>query len=308
MAKRTKTVFSSNKQLTHVWANQSQAEGRANSMFFDGTEIFSYGRHYTAAKIHIVKGKSFALVNNYNYSVTTAKHLGYVRGALSGLMPYFSVSDVYDVKKSVRELDQVALNSVCYALKRLKVPNKDSIKGELERIQDAFKNANDFRQLVGLKPKKPNKNDIAKVRKHFEARLKRSNELNTPEMKAKKEAIRLQKAALENQKQIVLQAESIEKFKKGENVSVNGIPFEILRIKGNEVQTSRGAVVPVVDAAKLYQAIQLKQNVVGFKCGSFTVESVYPYFQPGMPEDWEVKIGCHRILLSEASRILESMM
>ena len=48
-----KNVFN-NRQLAHVWANQSQDTGRnANgSMFFESDTIYSYGRHYAMARIY----------------------------------------------------------------------------------------------------------------------------------------------------------------------------------------------------------------------------------------------------------------
>lgn len=100
-----KKVFSSNSQVCHVWAQQTQSEGRTNSVFFRDTVIFSYGEHYPMAKIHKVKGQLFALINSANYSVTTSQHKSDVRSALRGLMPYFDSPDIYDTRAAIEWLD-----------------------------------------------------------------------------------------------------------------------------------------------------------------------------------------------------------
>ena len=40
-----KKVFT-NTEIVHVFAQQSQSEGRSGSMFFKDTKIYSYGYHY----------------------------------------------------------------------------------------------------------------------------------------------------------------------------------------------------------------------------------------------------------------------
>lgn len=73
-----KTVFSNN-ELAHIWAAQSQNEGRANSFFFNGKTIYSYGHHFPIATIE----GNFVFFTKRTYSNTTAKHISLTRRAIS---------------------------------------------------------------------------------------------------------------------------------------------------------------------------------------------------------------------------------
>lgn len=75
-----------NRQVTHVWASQSQAEGRSNNgqLYFRHGVIYSYGNHFPiAAFVTDVYGNQRVLYNAATYSATTSKHQGYVRGAMT---------------------------------------------------------------------------------------------------------------------------------------------------------------------------------------------------------------------------------
>jgi len=73
-----KQVFNT-KELTHIWAQQTQQSGRAGSIYFEGATIYSYGAHFPIATI---KGETvFFTVRSY--SNTTAKHINQTRGAIS---------------------------------------------------------------------------------------------------------------------------------------------------------------------------------------------------------------------------------
>jgi hypothetical protein len=77
-----------NSQVAHVWAQQKKATGKGSNFFFDGAYIYSYGRHYVAGRFtdkFDASGCRIVLVNSTRYSVTTARHVSYVRQALHGL-------------------------------------------------------------------------------------------------------------------------------------------------------------------------------------------------------------------------------
>ena len=75
--------------VAHLFANQSQPEARTQSgnFYFYGDTCYSYGSHYVAAVHH----GDCVLVNEYGYSVTTAKHMSRLRSAISG--QYFDVEN-----------------------------------------------------------------------------------------------------------------------------------------------------------------------------------------------------------------------
>lgn len=299
---RIKTVFSSNEQVSHIWAQQTQASGRANNVFFEADKIYSYGYHYLAAQIHTIKGKRIALVRSDAYSPSTGKHLSCIRSALNGLMEYYYVpgSKIVSSPKAASEyLDSRARDSITDAMKRISVKDKSSIGYSLECINDTFKDANNLRKLLGKKPIKPSQKQLSEVKAHLEFRLKRYHELNTPEMIAKRKVEAEKRAERKARKVVAAAADRIEQFRRGEVTGVSNLPYELLRIQGNEVVTSRGARVPLDLAVTLYRAIEAGKNVIGATIGHFTVNSINE-----IENDKVIVIGCHRILLSEARALL----
>lgn len=296
-----KRVFSSNAQLAHVWAQQTQDYGRGNSLFFERDTIWSFGYHYKAAKIHAIKGKPFALVNSDRYSSCTGKHLNYITSALQGLMPYFHAPDVTSPRDAVKHLDEKAQEQIAYALKRIKIESKRDIQWQFQSIREAFQEANKLRKFLGKAEKFASKKQLDAVQSHLEFRLKRYHELNTPEMQAKREAERLKRIERKEALERASQAEKIQFFREGRNVGIYGLSHEILRIKGDEIETSRGAKVPLDHAKLLYRAIKQGKSVEDQRIGHFRVNAV-----TDLPSgDKEIRVGCHRILLSEASLVLE---
>jgi len=94
----------------------------------------------------------FALVNIERYSITTAKHLSNIRGALRGLMPYFHCSDVTNVKLAVKENTE-SLNAVIeLLLNKNKVTSKEDIEYQLYWVKDRHKSLNSLRSFARLKP------------------------------------------------------------------------------------------------------------------------------------------------------------
>lgn len=310
-----KTVFSNQSQAMHIWANQSQPEGRTGNVFFRDSVIFSYGEHFAAAKIHKAKGKRFALVNSYRYSPSTGKHLSGICNALRGLMPYFFSSDVYDPIKALAEADKQAQGQLALALNRNKVTRKSDAQYEFAIIHEIFKTANDLRGIVKprCKQKWPTTKQLDAIQAHFDKRLARYNELNTPEKIAeKKAAIDKKKLALaiETQKKLATDIQAFRQGANGTNHQLYSLPFELLRICGDTVQTSRGAEVALPEALKLYEIIKLRQSATGaIKCrndiigkaiGEFSVTDIYP-----LDNDTCIQMGCHKVLLSEATRVLK---
>lgn len=91
----TKHVFE-NSMVAHVWAQQSQTEGRSHNgqFYFEGDTIYSYGHHFPAAKLVKTKdGEQAVLLNDRKYSVSTSRHQSYVRQALAGGLIKFYVED-----------------------------------------------------------------------------------------------------------------------------------------------------------------------------------------------------------------------
>jgi hypothetical protein len=299
-------VFGSHAEVCHIWANQSQSEARTSNVFFEGTKIYSYGYHYLAGMIHETKGKRFALVRSDTYSPSTSKHLCRIRGALSGLMPYFCAPNVENPKEAVKHLDAQAQASIELSLKRVKVSTKQSIQWAFESIHTAFSEANELRKLIGMGEKWPTKKQLDAVQKHLEKRLARYHELNTPEMIAKREAEKTKREERKQRLESEKLAKAIDAFRTGyfyQGDILSVLPYELIRIEGDSsggiVRTTRGAKVPLPDAIALYKAIKAGLVKGGERIGHYTFNGV---FQTATDE--VIRIGCHRILMSEADAVL----
>lgn len=284
-----------NSQLAHVWAQQNQDSGKANNFYFEGPTLYSYGSHFIAGKIHAVKGKVFAVTNSYRYSNTTARHLSHARSAVRGLMPSFESPDPRDLRCTRNWLDGLPKHDFDRLLKIKRVTSRHDLDAMLNSVTRLENEADEFRKLVGLKPMKRDIKLRAKVALHLLERLKRYKELNTPEVIAKREAEKQKRA--ENRL-----AKAINEFRAGKQVFGKiDLPYDLLRIKnGDDIQTSRGASVPIEQARSLYRLVKSGKDIKGIEVGHFTAIKVEMI--PGS-NDRVVQVGCHKILLSEADRI-----
>src|SRR5208282_1988840 len=86
-----------NRQVAHVWANQTQEDGRSNNgqLYFRGKTIYSYRDNWPLAEFtdRYVDGQRVVILNTDKYGTTTTRHLGYVYVALHGLAVYQVESD-----------------------------------------------------------------------------------------------------------------------------------------------------------------------------------------------------------------------
>lgn len=79
------TVVNS-REVAHLWAHQLQEHARTSngSVSFQGKVIYSYGHHFPIAMfVRDAQGQEAILFTTRTYSKTTAKHIGYVRMAIS---------------------------------------------------------------------------------------------------------------------------------------------------------------------------------------------------------------------------------
>lgn len=67
-----------------------------------------------------------------------------------------------------------------------------------------------------------------------------------------------------------------------------------LRIKDNEIQTSRGATIPLIEARKFWHVLEAKGSIEGMRIGHYTVT--------GMRET-DLIVGCHTIPMTEVQRM-----
>ena len=282
-----KRVFSNHSEVCHVWAQQGQSEGRASRIFFEGPSIYSYGRHFEMARF---VDANTVFITSRRYSVSTAKHLSLVRRAVS--------------HKQVFEVPSFTNHA-------------ENVQYYIERAREYFDKAKRARTsttwLLGVA-----KHTVTILREYLEqfptpipeshaelwtaldhgtyldsevqaSLLKKEREAK----KAELESQRLAREAREREEQ-----ERLEKWIAGE-LGYGYFSAMRLRVKENEVETTHGARVPVIEARKLYRALKAGVSVEGQQVGYYRVTRV---------TDSELVIGCHNIPLSEVERIAPEVM
>lgn len=180
-------------------------------------------------------------------------------------------------------------------------------------MRTVFKNIEEacqLREVLGLKalpfPQKQFELAQAHIQKLNKRRKEREAKANDPEEIERKKKAREQREDAKARKIQRDAEEGVKQFRAGTSLydckNIRDLPFELIRIVGDKVQTSRGAWVELAAAKTLYRALSTGRKVLGAEIGSYTVTGV----EERQDGDKVIRIGCHRILLSEARSVLAS--
>lgn len=285
--------------VAHLWANQSQptAYTASRSLYFDGAVIYSYGEHFPIARhVTIGKGKHerrCVLFTSQSSTVTTTQHMSIVRRAIPGGLPVFTVPHIEpralhghgmsnDIHKHNLESYSERIIELAKRVKRARA-NREWLGGELRRLVN---DANAYAKFFRLRKvfKLPSDIDIEKLRQQT--------------IEANRKANEARKAA--NAKRAAELAQQAEEWKRGErDGTLYQYPSILLRVRGNYVQTSHGAVVPLEDAKRLLPMVRAgkawHRNGEQIAVGSFQLSSI--------DEAGNIIVGCHSIDRAEIERI-----
>lgn len=292
--------------------------GVGRSASFRGDTYYSYNT--AIAKFH----GDVLLVTSTTYSVTTTKHVWELRSACTNRKVY-SVPNVQDprAKENIEHLaNQVAdAYEGCIRKSRYSVGWVRTTEAEFNNYCDTFKikdricvSSDDltllayFCRIQGKKLKLRQANRAAQRVREIEERKKETIQdfeawKKDPSMPSNCWYWNnyLPEPLLSEYKVIKLEREKeqFKAWKRGENVECPNVSlkYDAIRVKDGEVQTHRGASVPLKEAQLLVSALQAKKNIVGTRVGHYTVDSVDT--KRGI-----VSIGCHTFKLSEAIAIL----
>lgn len=274
-----------NKQVAHLWANQSKPSASGSNFFFEGDTIYSYGHHFPIARIigdHV-------LFTTRDYSSSTSRHKSHALRAIAH-NGVFHVDDV----TSDRHADRVG--EYMERIKQAFDVAKRARESKIWRHQAAVEICNEFVkycEVFGL----PNPFEgteagdmVFKAREHLEL-LKEQREQEERERNA-----RLKKEA----------EECVADFLSHKIGAVNKLFYipPILRCTGENnsiVQTSHGAEVGYDSAKRSFQFIKAlwdkgenwKRNGHTHHVGNFSLECVLSE---------TVIIGCHTFERSEIER------
>jgi len=236
-----RTVFSSNNEAAHIWASQSQTSGRAGNVFFENGVIYSYGRHFPVARFAPEFG-NVVLFTNRGYSNSTGKHKSLIRGAIPGGFNVVYCDD--PTRSSLHNLDVWARTVERlrrdFAAKKLRV-SRGNIAVEIFKTCESA-----ILYCMALKIDAPEwsaeTNDEMTARDYV-YELAKAREI-------KKEAARIEREKLA----AVDAGDRLAMWQAGQNPPQNGFQYcaTLLRLKDEQIQTSRGAQIPVADALKLW--------------------------------------------------------
>ena len=285
-----KKVLKNQSQVAHFWANQLQSEGRANSLFFEGDTIYSWGHHYQIARIVTDNnGDKVVFINSNGYSSSTGKHTHIVRHSIPSdvkvfYVPFISSRTFYS--RGIQSFDIAELPAILNIM-------EGQVSDLLDKQLVARSNSYHFREAqtklsimtsiaerFGLKV--PHWTDF----RQWEAAHKKCVEIKATEGERaeKRELNRLKKQA----EQAKIEAEKVEKWERGE---INGSFYNVdtrLRLSedGKEIETSRGASVPLEEAKAMYKRLKAGVDCRREKLGGYTVLD---------SDSNTVTIGCHVI-------------
>ena len=283
-----KKVFQNTSEVVHVFAQQTQSEGRnqSGSVYFKDNRIYSYGSHYLLGEFI---NKDTIIINDYGYSVTTSKHINELRNATIQYNVFFtSLIDIKNVESVIEA------NLKCLAKSR-KGETYIDIINELEKgltkwvkfcKENKIKKEHFYKYNYIV-----NKSDYK-----YKKIVKIANSLLTPETiekikaKGKKEAIKQKakdKKELKN-KIDKFNTYEIDRFKIGE--------FDYLRLSENKqfVETSQNIRIEKSEAKNLYFAIKNKIDIRGQKIGYYTINKI---------DNKALTVGCHKICIKSVEKV-----
>jgi hypothetical protein len=262
-----KTVFNSNSELSHAWANNLSNYGRTKSMFFENDSIYSYGYHFLIAKKF--EDLKLVLINSNGYSSSTGKHINHV---------YYSISDEYIILRV--PFHQNKFGNFGEVVKKLSSQIDDCLKQQLNARSNTF----GFIQALLLR------STLVSFCSIFELELPTLPE-NWDQAKEKFEALNSQREQITEAKKlksIEKQKENLQKWlNRDYNLPLYELPIYLrYSIDGSIIETSHGAKVSKLEALKLLSKFRSGQDIIGEQIGGFKILSI---------DSDKIKIGCHVI-------------
>jgi hypothetical protein len=288
-----KTVYS-NSELPHIWARQSQDNGRTSngSMFFDGTRIYSYGHHFCMGDI-IKPGT--VLLTDRTYSNTTHKHVSKVRYAVNHLTSVYCPHPESFLESCKVWSNRIKSELAIIGHARKRQVTKDKARVELQVMVEKI---DLYLETTG--------NKLSKAPQEFKRLYKTAKDSKaTDKLAAKfeKERQEAEQIRKERQEQHAREAmETLELWKSGELDSMpwHSVYVELpvtLRERNGMVETSKGAKVGIEPARVLFTLIQAGKDVKGYSIDGYTVISL----------NGVLKVGCHEITRDEIDRFAKLM-
>ena len=290
-----KKVFSSHNEAAHIWASQSQNEGRAGNIEFEGQTIYSYGRHFPVARFASEFG-DIVLFTSRGFSSSTGKHKGIIRAAIP---PRFHIIYCDDPSRPASHNLGIWEESVlrmrgdfAQSTRKISAGNIAAAIYQLTSEALAYCEA-----LKIAAPEWIKDNDAEKAARAYVSEAAKLRDAK----RAIKQAENNKIAALESADRLAL-------WLTGENVNTNGFQFSntLLRIKGEQIETTRGAKIPVSDALKIYPLLaRTKRNGGKLEAGLHNINLGAYRFNSFDGEN--LIVGCHVIAWDQIEKMAQEL-
>jgi hypothetical protein len=264
----------SNHDVAHLFALQSQSEAMNpnRSFYFEGTELFSYGRHFCIAKF---VDANTLLFTERGYSNTTAKQINYARQATGHIKtifcPFPSGSHAENFNWWIaRANEQLELlkrsrKPEKYIAELLYIENKAKIYSEYFGIEVDSK----LQALVSIQDKE------------------KAEEYSREAAREEQERI-----AKTHKKELIL----FREFKRNSIYTRNG--FDYIRVDFDHFETSQGVKIPIAVGLRFYELLSAGKITAGEKLMQYEVRDI---------NKESISIGCHTITFKEIRKAVKSV-
>jgi hypothetical protein len=281
-----------NHDLAHSWAHQLKTEDKGSSFFYVGPKIYSFGHHFCIARI-LPSGVVVFGTHRWSGSYTS-RHQSLARSAVS----HKKLVYCHDPDASARENRETTLKEIAAAL----------IEGESLRKKPhtraaakarAIHLAEEFNEYLAAIPAK-------EVHATQPIDLSQFDAIREEAQQAK--ALAEAEAKEREKRRVVEYQERLDRWRRFDYHGFLGMNVpDALRLSkdGQNVETSRGANIPVSHAKRLWPLIEnvraVKQPLTGrdFKLGHYTLTEI--------KADGSIVVGCHNISYAEIETIAKML-
>lgn len=316
-----RTTFD-NTMTAHIWAQQSQSTGKSSNgnLHFADSVLYSY-RTPIGRFIQTTDGRRAVLVTSNTYSATTSgKHMPALHRAIDyghgNFAPAFTVPYLegasglfYGADIGAKEHAANLAHLVAQyekAIGQAKRQRDNPRAGLIDTLESKADTARDYAAAFGLAaPLLAPQFDADAILAY---RAEREAKASTPAALAKREKAKEAREALAQRKEALARLEGValvEAWRNGENVPTYRLSPSIgvlLRIKGDTLETSQGATVPLDHAIRVFRAVKRcrdagttwQRNGETIRVGHFQVDSI--------AADGSFRAGCHLINWPEVER------
>lgn len=322
---REKLIYPSN-EIPHLWMHQAQprAYNQSRNFYYEGATIFSYGSHFPIAT-HVTgkKGAKAILLNESSYSNTTSKQQHAVRMAIPKGVLRFEVPVLYNTWNMHEKNQAFYLTELT---RRIKLASRArlswSIESHLAEAEGLRAASIEYAAFFGLKKPKlpevpaPNSDKLAAIKTKERAEAAKKATIQRRENIEREARYTRERAEYETKLPIQLQ-----EWRSGARNHIDSPDWHLynsgsiarpkiptmLRIKGDEVETSQGARVPVRHARLALRMVRhVMETGQEFVTNGHTIH-IGHYNVSKIAADGTLTAGCHIITWDEINRIAEQL-